>query len=238
MSSFVADPLRERMKYRTLGRTNMQVSLLSVGGSGFGNVYGNMTPEESTKTLHECLRRGVNFIDTAPWYGQGKSEEFLGQALKGVPRDKYWITTKVGRYEKDVRKMFDFSPERIRKSIKESLHRLQLEHVDILQLHDVEFAPNIESAPNVDFVVSKALPVMQELKDAGLCRYIGITGYPLPFLKEVIEKSPIQIDTVLSYCHLTLNDSTLVDYLPFFEERGVGVVNASPLAKHLSLIHI
>lgn len=211
----------------------MVTSILSIGGSGFGNVYGSIDSEESTSVLHTALRWGINYIDTAPWYGQGDSERFLGQALKDVPREAYFIATKVGRYEKDVRRMFDFSPARIKQSAKESLQRLGLDYVDVLQLHDVEYAPDIESSPDVDFVVNVAIPALQELKDSGLCRFIGITGYPLEVLKEVVERSHIKIDTVLTYCHLTLNDSTLVEYLPFFAERGIPLVNASPVSMGL-----
>ena len=228
------DPARvAKMQYRPLGNTGMVTSILGIGGSGFGNVYGSIDFEESVSVLHTALQWGVNYIDTAPWYGQGESERFLGKALKGVPREAYFIATKVGRYEKDVRRMFDFSPARIQQSAAESLQRLGLEYVDVLQLHDVEFAPGIESSPDVDFVVKVALPALQELKEKGLCRFIGITGYPLDFLKEVVERSQVKIDTVLTYCHLSLNDSTLLEYFPFFSEKGIPLINASPVSMGL-----
>lgn len=228
------DPARvAKMRYRPLGNTGMVTSILSIGGSGFGNVYGSIDCEESVSVLHTALQWGVNYIDTAPWYGQGESERFLGKALKGVPREAYFIATKVGRYEKDVRRMFDFSPARIQQSAMESLQRLGLEYVDVLQLHDVEFAPGIESSPDVDYVVKVALPALQELKEKGLCRFIGITGYPLEFLKEVVERSQVKIDTVLTYCRLSLNDSTLVEYFPFFSEKGIPLINASPVSMGL-----
>ena len=228
------DPVRvAKMQYRPLGSTGMVTSILSIGGAGFGNVYGSIDSKESVGVLHTALRWGINYIDTAPWYGQGDSERFLGKALKGVPREAYLIATKVGRYEKDVRRMFDFSPARIKQSAKESLQRLGLEYVDVLQLHDIEYAPDIESSPDVDFVVNVALPALQELKDNGLCRFIGITGYPLDILKEVVERSQVKIDTVLTYCHLSLNDSTLVEDFHFFAERGVPLINASPVSMGL-----
>ena len=222
-----------KMLYRPLGSTGMVTSILSIGGSGFGNVYGSIDSKESVRVLHKALQWGINYIDTAPWYGQGESERFLGEALKGVPREAYFIATKVGRYEKDVRRMFDFSPARIHQSARESLQRLGLDYVDVLQLHDVEYAPDLESSPDADFVVKVALPALQELKDKGLCRFIGITGYPLDFLKEVVERSEVKIDTVLTYCHLSLNDSTLVEYFPFFAERGIPLINASPVSMGL-----
>ena len=94
-------------------------------------------------------------------------------ALKGISRDKFFLSTKVGRYTWDVATRFDFTADRVTKSIEESLSRLQLSHVDLLQVHDVEFASS------VDMIVNETLPAVQRLKERGLCRYIGITGYPL-----------------------------------------------------------
>ena len=218
-----------KMKYRRVGGTDMITSTLSIGGSGFGNVYGDMDEQRGKETLHTALKKGMNYIDTAPWYGQGKSELFLGKALKGIPRKAYFISTKVCRYEIEVQKMFDFSASRVLQSAEESLHRLNLPYVDILQVHDVEFAPS------VDTIINETLPALQKLKDAGKCRFIGITGYPISVLKEVITKSHVKIDTVLSYCHLTLNDSTLLSEMDFFQQHNLPVINASPIG--MGLLH-
>ena len=217
----------EKMKYRRIDCTDMVVSSLSIGGSGFGNVYGDMNEQTATEALHTAMRKGMNYIDTAPWYGQGKSESFLGKALKGIPRRAYYISTKVGRYEIEVHKMFDFSATRVLQSAEESLNRLNLPYVDLLQVHDVEFAPS------VDMIINETLPALQQLKNAGKCRYIGITGYPINVLKEVVTKSHVKIDTVLSYCHLTLNDSTLLSEMEFFQQRSLPVINASPIGMGL-----
>ena len=218
-----------KMKYRRIGCTDMVVSTLSIGGSGYGNVYKDLNEQSGTEALHTAVKKGMNYIDTAPWYGQGKSESFLGKALKGIPRKAYFISTKVCRYEIEVHKMFDFSAERVLQSAEESLNRLNLSYVDILQVHDVEFAPSVE------MIVNETLPALQKLKDAGKCRYIGITGYPIGVLKEVIAKSHVKIDTVLSYCHLNLNDSTLLSELDFFQQHNLPVINASPIG--MGLLH-
>ena len=223
-----ADSFR-RMKHRRIGQTDMVVSTLSIGGSGFGNVYRDMSEQSGTEALHTALKKGMNYIDTAPWYGQGKSESFLGRALKGIPRKAYFISTKVCRYEIEVHKMFNFSADKVVKSAEESLSRLNLPYVDILQVHDVEFAPSVE------MIINETLPALQKLKDAGKCRYIGITGYPIGVLKEIIAKSHVKIDTVLSYCHLTLNDSTLLSELDFFQQHNLPVINASPIG--MGLLH-
>ena len=216
-----------KMKYRQIGCTDMIVSSLSIGGSGFGNVYGDMVETTATKTLFKALKNGMNYIDTAPWYGQGKSETYLGKVLKDVPREAFVISTKVGRYEQVVQKMFDFTAARIMKSVDESLDRLNMPYVDLLQIHDVEFAPSVE------MIVNETLPALQSLKDAGKCRYIGITGYPIGVLKELIEIHPIKIDTVLLFCHLRLNDYSLLSELNFFHQHNLPVINASPIGMGL-----
>ena len=215
------------MRYSSLGRTGLKLSAVSFGGSGYGNVYGRYDERAVINGLKYGLDCGINYIDTAPWYGQGTSESFLGKALSGMPRSKYFIGTKVGRYERDVHAMFNFTADKVKESIEESLRRLKLDYVDLLQIHDVEFAPSVE------ILLEETLPALEAVRDKGLCRYIGITGYPLPNLRDLIEKSHINVDSILSYCRLTLNDSSLVQEFNFYKSRNVGIINASPLAMGL-----
>lgn len=215
------------MQYRSLGSTGLKLSILSFGGSGYGKVYGHFDECNAVNALKYGLDSGINYIDTAPWYGQGLSESFLGKALQGVERSKYYIGTKVGRYERNIPEMFDFSAKRVSDSIHESLRRLNVDYVDILQIHDVEFAPSVE------MILQETLPALDLMRKRGLCRHIGITGYPLSILKEIILKSEITIDTILSYCRLTLNDSSLIQDLGFYESKSIGVINASPLSMGL-----
>lgn len=83
-----------------------------------------------------ALKKGINYIDTAPFYGQGRSEEILGQALRNVPRQAYYVATKVGRYEKEYDKMFDYSTEKTRESVERSLRMLGVEYIDVVQVCD------------------------------------------------------------------------------------------------------
>ena len=215
------------MLYRRFGNTSVETSVLGIGGTVFGKLYGQFDEKEATCALKYALERGINSIDTAYWYGQGASECFIGNALKGVPRERYFIATKVARYEKEATRMFDFSAEKVTKSAQESLERLQLDYVDLLQVHDVEFAPSI------DVVIESTLPALQRLKERGLCRYIGITGYPLSTLRAIVDKSPVKIDSVLSYCRLTLQDSSLTNEFSYYKARGVALINASPVGMGL-----
>lgn len=155
------------MQYRKLGNTDMVVSHLGFGASSLGSVFRSTDDEESMKVVDLVVKSGVNYIDTAPWYGQGKSEQVLGKALRGIPRSSYYLATKVGRYDKEVSAMFDFSYGRIVRSIDESLERLGLPYVDLIQAHDIEYA----SSP--DIIINETLPALQAIKDAGKARYIG-----------------------------------------------------------------
>eukprot|EP00095_Tigriopus_kingsejongensis_P012303 maker-scaffold692_size110616-snap-gene-0.21 protein:Tk12303 transcript:maker-scaffold692_size110616-snap-gene-0.21-mRNA-1 annotation:"hypothetical protein TRIADDRAFT_22637" len=214
--------------YKAIGNTDMMVSSFGLGGSGLGSVYQEVTPETAEVIVRTALSNGVNFIDTAPWYGQGKSETILGQALQKIPRTAYYIATKVGRYEQDTARQFDFTRKKIQESVTNSLQTLGLDYLDLVQIHDVEFCHSL------DQIVHHAIPALQELKAAGKIRFIGITGYSLSVLKKVIEASkPGSIDTVLSYCRLTVFNRDLLAYKAFFESQGIGIINASPLGMGL-----
>lgn len=152
--------------------------------------YSHNDEAEAIRTIHQSLRNGINYIDTAPYYGQGRSEEVIGKALKSVPRNSYYIATKVGRYETGA-SGFDFSAARTWQSISESLARLQLSHIDIIQIHDIEFAEN------VDAIINETLPVLEEARKQGKVRFIGVTAYPLSPLKEIITKVPGRFDVAL-----------------------------------------
>lgn len=211
----------EAMEYRTLGKTGLRISKLSLGGGPFGNLYGTCNEEEVIELVRQAIKQGINYLDTAPWYGQGRSETLLGKALKGIPRQAYYIATKVGRYELDYERMFDFTTEKTRQSFQKSLDLLGLDYVDVIQVHDIEFAPSL------DIIVSQTLPELSRQVTKGKAKFIGVTGYPVSILKECIERSNIDISVVLSYARFTLIDDTLMQYIPFFKEHNIGIINAA-----------
>jgi L-galactose dehydrogenase len=210
-----------KMKYVKFGNTGLTVSQLSLGTGGFSPLYGQYSLEQCRATVVEALRRGVNYIDTAPWYGQGVSEEILGKCLEGIPRKAYYVATKVARYEKDPKLMFDFTAKKTRESIDISLKKLGLDYVDIIQVHDVEFAPSL------DIVLNETIPAVREAKEQGKARFIGVTGYPVSVLADCIQKSKIPVDMVLCYTRLSLLDQTLSQYMPVFKSKNLGIVNAA-----------
>lgn len=209
----------KKIKYNALGKTGLRVSSLSIGAATLGNCYGTVAEAEGISLIHEGLKAGLNYIDTSPWYG--KSEEVLGKALRGIPRSAYYVATKVGRYENVVERMFDFSAERTLASVDKSLRLLGLDYVDVIQAHDIEYAEDINQ------VISETLPALQKVVDQGKARFIGITSYSLDLLKEVVQKSPVKLSTVLNYSRNTLMDKGIEDYLPFFESSELGVINGS-----------
>lgn len=120
---------------------------------------------------------GITVIDTAPWYGHGTSEVVIGWALEellvrsGVSRERLTINTKVGRYEADPVKQFDFSAAATLHSVQRSLQRLKCgEYIDVLQLHDPEFAPSL------DVLMKETIPAMMDCQERGWCRALGMTG--------------------------------------------------------------
>ena len=227
VSDFHDVNLIKKMPYKKLGKTDMIVSKMSLGCAPLGSIYRKTKEEESEAVVRAALKNGINMIDTSPWYGQGKSESVLGKALQGIPRKAYYLNSKVGRYEKAVEKMFDFRAERVIRSVDESLRLLGAEYLDIVQVHDMEFV----SDPKI--IMNETLPALQKVKDAKKARYIGITGYPMDNFKSIIDKSSVKIDSILTYCHGSLNDSTLLDYIPYFQKKGIAVINGSILSMGL-----
>lgn len=209
------------MKYRKLGHTGLDVSILSYGASSLGSVFREINEREGIKTVHEAIDQGINLIDVSPYYGLTKAETVLGNALKEIPRDTYLLSSKAGRYGEDE---FDFSKQSILTSVENSLKRLHTEYLDFLFLHDIEFG-------SFEEVMEEGIPALQQLKEQGKIRYFGVSGLPLSIFEKVLAQT--ELDVVLSYCHYTLNDQSLLDMIPLLEEKGVGLINASPLAMGL-----
>lgn len=209
------------MKYRLLGKTGLEVSALSFGASSLGSVFRETDDADSIRTVHAALDAGMNFIDVSPYYGATKAEAVLGKAISQTARDRFYLSTKAGRYGVDV---FDFSRSRIEASLEESLRRLQTDYVDILFLHDIEFVPP-------EIILEQAIPALNSLKRQGKIRFTGICGLPLALFEQMLPK--VQVDAIISYCHYALNDTSLLRLLPLLEKHGVGLVNASPLSMGL-----
>jgi L-galactose dehydrogenase len=209
------------MEYRKLGNTGLEVSVLGFGASSLGGVFHQVDPEACVQTVWAALDGGINFFDVSPAYGETLAETNLGKALKGIARDRYYVATKVGSYS-EARGDYDYSAARTERSLHESLDRLGVDYVDLIQCHDIEFADH-------DQIVNETLPALHRLKQKGLARFIGITGLPLRVFPSILDKvEPNAVDTILAFCHYELNDDSLLGLLPYLTKKGVGVINASP----------
>lgn len=215
------------MEYREIGRTGMKVSALSFGASSLGSVFRDTKESEAIAAVHTAVEMGMNFIDVSPYYGHYKAETVLGKALREIPRDRYYLSTKVGRYGKDGVNTWDYSGRRATESVYESMERLGVDYIDLINVHDIEFA-------DLHQVVAETLPALVELREKGVVGHVGITDLQLENLQWVVDHAaPGTVESILNFCHFTLNDDKLLDFLDYFEERGIGVINASPLSMGL-----
>ncbi len=210
------------MEYRTLGRTGLQVSILGFGASPLGDEFRKTDVGEGVRAVHCAIDHGINFFDVSPYYGRTLAEKRLGAALEGK-RHQVLLATKCGRYDTDA---FDFSAVRLERSIDESLRRLRTDHVDLLQLHDIEFGDARQ-------IIEESVPALRKIQQSGKARFVGITALPLKVLCHVA--STTDIDTILSYCRYNLLITDLDEIVtPLCERQRIGLINASPL--HMGML--
>ncbi|MFO0876164.1 MAG: aldo/keto reductase [Gemmataceae bacterium] len=209
------------MHHRPLGNTGLQLPYLSFGASSLGQEFRSVDLNEAIRSVGVALDLGMNFIDTSPYYGRGMSECLLGVALRGVPRDRYLLGTKLGRYDAGH---FDFSSRRVVESIDISLHRMGVSHLDIVLCHDIEFVA-------MEQIVEETLPALRKIQQQGKVRFVGISGYPMNIFRYVLDRVPL--DVVLSYNHYTLQNTMLADLVPYLQQKGVGIMNAAPFSARL-----
>jgi aryl-alcohol dehydrogenase-like predicted oxidoreductase len=215
------------MEYREIGKTGMKVSNLSLGASSLGGVFHSLREDDGMKVVYTAIENGINFIDVSPYYGHLKAEILLGKALKNIERSQYYLSTKVGRYGKNGVNYSDYSGKRAKESVYESLERLNVDYLDIINVHDIEFS-------DLELVCNETLPALIELRDKGIVGNVGITNLTLHHFKYVIDHVPVgTISSILSFGRYCLNDDALIDYLDYFEEKGIGVINASPFSMGL-----
>jgi aryl-alcohol dehydrogenase-like predicted oxidoreductase len=209
------------MELRPLGNTGLKLSALSFGASSLGQEFRRVDIGEAMRAVRVALDLGMNFIDTSPFYGRGMSEVLLGPALRDVPRDRYYLGTKLGRYDKNH---FDFSAKRVAESVDVSLHRLGVDYLDVMLCHDIEFV-------EMSQIVEETLPALRKIQEQGKVRFVGVSGYPMKVFKYVLDRA--DLDVVLSYNHYTMQNTMFGDLVPYLKEKGVGAMNAAPFSARL-----
>src|SRR3954452_5402735 len=208
------------MDTRTLA--DMQITPVGVGTAPIGSGrdwpvwWGPQDETESIRAIHAALDLGVNWVDTAPFYGWGRAEEIVGRALHG--RDDVLVFTKCGTFPDEQHgSRMDLRPQAIRADVEASLRRLQRDRVDLLQLHDVDRATVIEDS----------WAELQRLVDEGKVRHGGISNHPFGDVERALAVGPVG---ALQYQYSLLHREPERVILPLAVERRIGLLAWSPLA--------
>ncbi len=209
------------MERRPLADTGLDLSVLSFGASSIGAEFRPIDIPEALRCVRVALDRGMNYIDTAAYYGRGMSECMLGRVLPEIPRDSYYLSTKLGRY---APRHFDFSAKRVAESIDVSLERMQVDYVDIVFCHDIEFV-------KLDQIVEETIPALRREVDKGKVRLIGVSGYPMKIFTEMLRRA--ELDLILTYNHYTLQNDMALRLVGPCRQQGVGLINAAPFSARL-----
>ncbi len=218
------------MQYNLLGKTGLKVSRLSFGASSLGGVFHAVDEAEAIAAVHAALDCGINYFDVAPAYGGTRSETVLGKALRGTARDRYFLSTKVGKYTDPNgygNDTLDYSRARIRASLDESAGRLGVDYFDIIHIHDIEY----QNRKHTEWALTEGYEALQELKREGRIGNVSFGIYPMDLWKRIF--ASLDIDAALVHNHYCLNDTQLLDLLPVAKEKGIGIVNGSPFASGL-----
>lgn len=207
------------MKYKRLGRSGLQVSILGLGTNSFGK---RADREQSTRILHLALDQGINFIDTANIYAGTQSETIIGEALVGR-RDQVVLATKAGLVRHDAPNGRGSSRFHLQQQLEESLRRLKTDYIDLYQIHTFDPCTPLE----------ETLRTLDDMVSSGKVRYIGASNYAAWELMKAISISEQHgwerfISTQVSY---SLADRTPEQELvPCCLDQGVGIIPYFPLA--------
>jgi aryl-alcohol dehydrogenase-like predicted oxidoreductase len=212
------------MKYRTLGRTGIQVSPYCLGTMMFG-AMGNPDHDDSIRIIHRALDAGINFVDTADFYSAGESEEIVGKALKGR-RDDVVLASKVHYPMGDDPNHGGNSRRWIMRAVEDSLRRLQTDHLDLYQIHRPD--------PTVD--VEETLSALSDLIRSGKVRAIGTSTFPASEIVEaqwVAERRGLERFRTEQPPYSIVNRSIEGEVLPVAQRYGMGIMVWSPLGQGL-----
>lgn len=211
---------------RPIGKTNLSIPALGLGGAAFANLYRPITDQEAYDTVRLALDNGVRFFDTAPHYGQGVGEERLGRALAGIPREDYVLSTKVGKLVSAERTLiFDYSRDGVVRSLEASLKRLNLDYVDILLIHDAD--------DHYQQAIDEAYTALHDLRAQGVVKAIGAGMNQWEMLLKFAQNG--DFDCFLMAGRYTLLEQHSLDALDYFQQKniavfGAGVYNSGILA--------
>ena len=206
------------MKYRKLGNSGIDVSVIGHGTWQMGNdMFGEVDEAEAIKALHASLDNGVNLIDTAPAYGSnGESETIVGRAIEGR-RDKVILATKVGLMRVYGQYVKSLSPGMMRIQLEHSLKRLKTDYIDLYQIHWPDYNSSLESA----------LQVLADMKKEGKIRAIGVSNFSIEQMQLGIDMA--DISSVQPPLNMLDRASVENGIIPFCAEKGLGVLTYGSL---------
>ena len=218
------------MNYNPLGKTGLNVSRLSFGASALGGVYGPVDEAKGIQAVHTALELGINYFDVAPAYGGTVAETVLGKALKGISRERYYLSTKVGKYTQPGGygdDTLDYSRARIRASLDESARRLGTDYFDLIHLHDFEY----QHRRHTEWALSEGVATLLEFKREGRIGNVSFGIYPMDLWQRIFDTLPA--DAGLVHNHYTLSDTRALELLPVARQKGIGIINGSPFGSGL-----
>ncbi|MBM3934156.1 MAG: aldo/keto reductase [SAR202 cluster bacterium] len=232
------------MEMREIGKTGLKVTPLGIGGAPLGGLYNDVSQAQAFRTIRRALELGINFMDTAPLYGHGKSEGYFGDALAGVPRNSYVLSTKVGRLLRPSSRpnaglfknapmfdvYFDYSRDGILRSVEDSLRRLRLDRIDIALIHDPD--------NHWEQAIKEAYPALADLRSRGVVKAIGVGMNQWQMLARFAKEGDFDC-FLLAGRYTLLDQSALAELMPLCRERNVSVIIGGPynsgiLASNLS----
>ena len=201
------------MEYRQLTRDGTQVSVIGLGTWPFGGGMGAMDDQTAIAITRAAIDNGINLIDTAQVYGE--SEERLGKALKDGYRDRCFLATKVWREQDN-----DYSPAAIYAAMDESLRKLDVDYVDLYQIHH----------PDPSYPLDQTMEALDRLREQGKTRYIGVSNFWVEHMEEALTTTRLHTNQPR---YNMLDRRIEAEVLPFCERNGIGIMAHSPLAKGL-----
>jgi L-galactose dehydrogenase len=218
------------MDYSFLGKTKLKVSKISFGASALGGVFREIDEAEGIRAVHTALDIGITYFDVAPAYGGTVAETVLGKALRGIPRERYVLSTKAGKYTQPGSygsDEFNYSADRIRRGLHESMARLGVDYIDIVHLHDFEY----QGGAHTESAFAEGFPALAKLKEEGVIGHVGAGIYPLDLWQRVIAEAPV--DAILTHNHYCINDTRGLELVAPCKAKEIGLINASPFASGL-----
>ncbi len=213
------------MRKRKLGWTDLELTVIgfgswALGGGGWESGWGPQDDEESIAAIHRALDLGINWIDTAAVYGLGHSEEIIAKALRGMS-EKPIIATKCGLVWNEKGEVFGcLKRDSIRKEVEDSLRRLEVEVIDLYQIHWPDPDPDIE----------EAWSTMADLVKEGKIRYAGVSNFNVEQMKRIEKIHPI---ASLQPPYSMIMRDIEKEILPYCAEKNMGVIVYSPMQKGL-----